>query len=113
MEPFTLHSPIPKLLAGAWMAARESELAGNVRRDIKEAVAAAVSKINQCPYCVDAHSIMLRAAGKHKTAKAIINGKINEISDPKIRSVVRWASASRSPGTEPLLSPPFNNEGAR
>ena len=112
VEPFTLHSLIPNLLAGAWMAARESELAGNVRRDVKEAVAATVSRINQCPYCVDAHSIMLRAAGKHKTAKAIINGKINEISDPKIRSVVRWASASRSPGTEPLLSPPFNKEEA-
>ncbi len=112
VEPFTLHSPIPNLLAGAWMASRESELAGNVRRDIKEAVAATVSKINQCPYCVDAHSIMLKAAGKHKAARAITNGKINQISDPKIRSIVRWASASRSPGTEPLLSPPFNKEEA-
>lgn len=112
VEPFTLHSPIPNLLAGAWMAARESALAGNVRRDIKEAVAATVSKINQCPYCVDAHSIMLKAAGKHKAARAITNGKINQISDPKMRSIARWASATRLPRSDVLLSPPFSKEEA-
>jgi len=71
VEPFTLHSPYPKLLAGAWMACRESELAGNVGRDIKEAVAATVSKINQCPYCVDAHTIILNASGRRNVARKI------------------------------------------
>ena len=32
VEPFTLHSPIPQLLAGVWMASRVSELLGDVPR---------------------------------------------------------------------------------
>ena len=55
VAPFTLHSPSPELLAGAWSLCRESLLVVTVRRDAKEAEAAAVSRINQCPYCVDAH----------------------------------------------------------
>jgi len=35
VEPFTLHSPSPELLAGAWSACWESLLVGIVRRDIK------------------------------------------------------------------------------
>jgi len=30
VDPFTLHSPMPTLLAGVWMASRESELVGIV-----------------------------------------------------------------------------------
>jgi AhpD family alkylhydroperoxidase len=108
VEPFTLHSPSPKLLAGAWIACRESELAGNVRRDIKETVAATVSKINKCPYCVDAHTIMLNATGKRSVAHAISNEHYNQISDPKMREVVKWALATRSPGSEILLTPPLS-----
>lgn len=112
VEPFTLHSPSPKLLAGAWMAARESQLAGNVRRDIKEAVAATVSKINRCPYCVDAHTIMLNATGEHKVARAISNGNYDQILDSKVRSIAKWASITRSPRSKTLLSPPFSREDA-
>lgn len=108
VEPFTLHSPSPKLLAGAWVACRESELAGNVRRDIKEAVAATISKINKCPYCVDAHTIMLNATGKRSIAQAISNENYNKISDPQMREVVKWALATRSSGSEILLAPPFS-----
>ena len=64
VEPFSVHSSFPKLLAGVWMASRESELVGVVPRSYKEAVAATVSVLNSCPYCVDAHSIMLYAAGE-------------------------------------------------
>jgi hypothetical protein len=48
VEPFTLHSPSPELLAGAWSACRESLLVGYARREVKEAVAATVSRINRC-----------------------------------------------------------------
>jgi AhpD family alkylhydroperoxidase len=112
VEPFTLHSPSPKLLAGAWIACRETELAGNVRRDIKEAVAAAVSKINQCPYCVDAHTIMLNATGKRSIARAISNENYDQIPDSEVRAVVKWALATRSPESEVLLSPPFSRQDA-
>jgi len=112
VEPFTLHSPSPELLAGAWSACRESLLVGSVRRDVKEAVAATVSRINQCPYCVDAHTIMLNATSARKSADAIIHQRDDQIRDPAVRSIVEWAAVTRSPGAEVLLSPPFSQKDA-
>jgi AhpD family alkylhydroperoxidase len=63
VEPFVVHSSSPQLLAGYWAASRETTLAGIVPRAQKESVSPAVSKVNQCPYCVDAHTMMLMAAG--------------------------------------------------
>ncbi len=112
VEPFTLHSPSPELLAGAWSACRESLLVGNVRREVKEAVAATVSRINQCPYCVDAHTIMLNAISARNSAEAIIHQCDDQIRDAAVRSIVEWAAATRSPGAEILLSPPFSKQDA-
>jgi AhpD family alkylhydroperoxidase len=88
VEPFLLHSQLPELLAGAWMACRETELVGSVPRSIKEAVAAAVSSQNQCLYCVDAHAIMLRAGGAKKLAEAMEKSKFGEIEDEQTRAIV-------------------------
>ena len=112
VEPFTLHSPSPELLAGAWSAGRESLLVGSVRREVKEAVAATVSRINQCPYCVDAHTIMLNAISARNSAEAIIHQRDDQIRDAEMRSIVNWAAATRSPGAKILLSPPFSQEDA-
>jgi len=87
VEPFTLHSPLPKLLAG-------------------------VSKINQCPYCVDAHTIMLNATGKRNVARLISNENYNQISDSEVREIVKWALTTRSAGSEILLSSPFSRQDA-
>jgi AhpD family alkylhydroperoxidase len=112
VEPFTLHSPSPELLAGAWSACRESLLVGTVRREVKEAVAATVSRINQCPYCVDAHTIMLNATSAHNAADAISRQQDDQIQDAAVRSIVKWAAATRSPGSKVLLSPPFSQKDA-
>ncbi|MBW1847643.1 MAG: carboxymuconolactone decarboxylase family protein [Deltaproteobacteria bacterium] len=112
VEPFTLHSPSPELLAGAWSACRESLLVGSVRRDIKEAVAATVSRINRCPYCVDAHTIMLNATSARNSADAIIHQRDDRIRDAAVRSIVKWAAATRSPEAKVLLSPPFSRKDA-
>jgi len=112
VEPFTLHSPTPELLAGAWSTCRESLLVGSVRRDVKEAVAATVSRINQCPYCVDAHTIMLNATSARNSADAIIHHRDDQIRDATVRSIVKWAAATRSPGAKVLLSPPFSQKDA-
>jgi len=100
VEPFVLHSPLPKLLAGAWMACRETELAGRVPRYMKEAVAAAVSMTNRCPYCVDAHTIMLNAAGEHNAATSISHANYAKIGDAKTRSLAQWASTTNTPNNE-------------
>jgi len=112
VEPFTLHSPSPELLAGAWSACRESLLVGSVRRDVKEAVAATVSRINQCPYCVDAHTIMLNAISARNSADAIIHQQDDQIKDPAVRSIVKWAATTRLPGAKVLLSPHFSRKDA-
>jgi AhpD family alkylhydroperoxidase len=112
VEPFALHSPLPKLLAGAWMACRETELAGSVPRSKKEAVAAAISVLNRCPYCVDAHSIMLDAAGEHAVADSLNHGRYSEIKDAEMRSVIQWALNTKEPemGMPRLLSLEPNEE---
>jgi len=112
VEPFTLHAPAPRLLAGIWMATRETELVGIVRREIKEAIAATVSQLNQCPYCIDAHTMMLHAVSAHGTATAISQVNDGEIQDPTIRQVVAWAEATRSPDDPLLQKPPFSEAEA-
>ena len=112
VEPFTLHSPIPQLLAGVWMASRESELVGTVPREAKEVIAACVSKLNRCPYCVDAHSIMLTAKGDKETAQQIINERYQNIKNPKTRKIAEWTLATLSPDSQLINDPPFRAEEA-
>ena len=112
VEPFTLHSPIPHLLAGVWMASRESELVGNVPRETKEAIAACISQLNKCPYCVDAHTIMLTAKGDKQTAQQITKEQYQNIKDPKTRKIAEWALASLSPDSKFIKNPPFKAEEA-
>jgi AhpD family alkylhydroperoxidase len=112
VEPFAVHSSVPELLTGVWSACRETLLVGRARREVKEAVAVTVSRINRCPYCVDAHTIMLEATSSHRLSEAIGSGRPDEIRDLTIRSSVDWAGASRSPGEEILVSPPFSEREA-
>src|SRR5262245_18842528 len=68
-------SPAPDLHAAAWAALRESQVAVRAPRAAKEAVAAAVAIANSCPFCVDAHSVLIHAAGAHRLADAIVRGE--------------------------------------
>jgi AhpD family alkylhydroperoxidase len=110
VEPFLLHSPLPELLAGVWMACRETELVGSVPRVVKETVATAVSQLNNCQYCIDAHTIILSAMGEGNVAKAIDKASPGEIQDPNLRLIVDWAHATTSPESDQLRFPPFSKE---
>ncbi|MBL6955279.1 MAG: carboxymuconolactone decarboxylase family protein [Chlorobium phaeobacteroides] len=112
VEPFTLHLPQPELLAGVWMICRESLLVGSVRRDLKEAVATTVSVINRCPYCVDAHGIMILGASGKSYAEAITAGTYDAIDDKDVRKAVEWAAATLLPGSSILADPPFSPDEA-
>jgi AhpD family alkylhydroperoxidase len=108
-EPITLHSPDPELLAGAWMLCREITVArGRVDRTLKEAVATTVSHVNRCPFCVDAHSVMLGGLGALDVARHIDAGRLDAVADPRTAAVVRWAVATRDPGAPELEHPPFD-----
>ncbi|NUT92374.1 MAG: carboxymuconolactone decarboxylase family protein [Saccharothrix sp.] len=64
--PIALHSPAPDALAAAWALLRETLVAsGSASRAAKEAVAAAVSRSNTCPYCVTVHTATLRGLTDH------------------------------------------------
>ena len=104
VEPLTLHRPVPELLAGAWMACRETLLAGSGGRDAKELIATAVSTINRCPYCVDSHSIMLMESSGLDYQEAL--------AVPKLNAIAAWASATLTPGSAILHSPPFSDAEA-
>jgi len=105
VEPFTLHAAAPPLLAGVWRACRATLVTGAVRRDVKEAVAAAVSRANRCRYCVDAHVVMLDGARAHDAARAIAADDEGAIADPLVRRAYAWGAASRLPAGPPPFAP--------
>lgn len=76
-------------------------------------IAAAVSRINACPYCVDVHSMMLNDAGRNDLANNFLTplqAEFQEMADSK--PIVAWALATRSPGAPILASPPFSQQDA-
>ncbi|HET9912577.1 MAG TPA: carboxymuconolactone decarboxylase family protein [Anaerolineales bacterium] len=103
-----LHSPVPAVMAGAWSMLRETLMAGQVNRSYKEAVAATVSRANECPFCVDAHTVMLRATSDDDVANAILQDDHERIQDPSIRALVQWIWANRTSNPSPALPLPFS-----
>lgn len=102
---FLLHSPAPKLMAAVWSLLRETLLAGTVDRVKKEVVAATISQINACPFCVDAHTTMLHATGHHAVVDALLRGETPS-HDPQLAALVQWTWANRLAPPTPL-PPPF------
>ena len=93
--PIALHSPAPGPLAASWVMLRESLLAeGLADRSAKEAVAAAVSLGNSCPYCADVHGATLHGLLRGPDAQAIVEDKIERVADPGLRELATWARGS-------------------
>lgn len=103
--PIALHSPAPEVLAASWAILRESLVAGGLAsRADKEVVAAAVSRANICPYCVEVHGMALGSLGRAGDAAAISGDQ--EIEDPSTRALAEWASGgdgSVAPESQPEL----------
>ncbi|WP_155372849.1 carboxymuconolactone decarboxylase family protein [Catellatospora vulcania] len=84
--PIVLHSPDPPRLAAAWTVLREALLAdGLTTRLDREAVAAAVSAANSCPYCVDVHGSTLAGLGGRDAVDAAGPG------GTRLRELTAWA----------------------
>jgi AhpD family alkylhydroperoxidase len=105
--PLSLHSPAPGPLAASWLMLRETLIAGgSASRATKEAVAAAVSLGNACPYCVEVHGATLHGLTRHRDAVAIAEDRIDSVTDPRLREIAAWARASGSlDGTARLGAP--------
>jgi AhpD family alkylhydroperoxidase len=96
-EPVSMLSPDEELLAAWWATLREILLAGRTPRARKEAVAAAVASTQRCPWCIDAHTTMLYAAGESNTATAILADRKLADTDPNA-PYVEWARGTTAPG---------------
>jgi AhpD family alkylhydroperoxidase len=112
VPPFALHLPVPDALCACWAIVREPTYGARVDRATKEAVAAAVSATNACPYCVDAHTMVLHALGDRASAAAIASGETDDIADADLRAVVTWARATRRPDADIVRHRPFPDEHA-
>ncbi|NUT42020.1 MAG: carboxymuconolactone decarboxylase family protein [Thermoactinospora sp.] len=75
LRPLMPLSHAPDLMAAAWALLRESLVAGTVSRTERELVAIGVSERNRCPFCFDAHTMLLHATGQHRLAEAIARGE--------------------------------------
>ncbi|MGX6602030.1 carboxymuconolactone decarboxylase family protein [Micromonosporaceae bacterium Da 78-11] len=103
--PVALHAAAPEVLAAVWLMLRETLIAGDpADRAAKEAVAAAVSLANECPYCVQVHSAALIGIGGGADAERIAAGRLDDLGPSRLRDLARWArdsgvrpTAGRSP----------------
>jgi len=102
---FVVLSSAPDLLAPAWALMRESLIAGAGTRTDRELVAAGVSQANRCPFCVDAHTMLLHATGDHRLAESLARGETP--SDERHARVLDWGRATRTPGSPDLTPLPF------
>lgn len=112
VPPFSLHSPVAEVLAAVWVLTAETLTVTGVKRAHKEAVALAVSHINACSYCVDAHTMMLHGATDDQAAYALRSGRFEDIKDEQERAFAAWASATRTPCSPLLVAPPFTRAEA-
>ncbi|MBV1935557.1 carboxymuconolactone decarboxylase family protein [Streptomyces sp. BV286] len=102
---FVVLSSAPELLAAAWALMRESLLAGDGSRTGKELAALGVSRANRCPFCVDAHTVLLHATGDHALAERLARGESPE-KEVQAR-MLAWGEATRVPGSADLTPLPF------
>jgi AhpD family alkylhydroperoxidase len=112
-SPFMAHSPHPELLAALWSGVYETMLVqGAVRRADNEAIAATISRVNDCPFCVEAHALLGAVAGDSVERRPLLTGAIEEIGDERRRSLIAWAAATRRPDHELIQDPPFSEQEA-
>jgi alkylhydroperoxidase family enzyme len=104
--PMTLHSPVPGVLAGAWLMLRETMLVpGQVDRVVKEAMATAVSVANTCPFCVTVHSRTYGGMTDSSAGAAVAQGRAE---DPAVGAGLAWAQASVRADTAAIAGIPFS-----
>lgn len=90
--PIALHAPAPAAMAASWLMVRETMLVpGLVERAAKEAVAAAVSVANSCPFCVTMHTATLDSLLPGACGAAIAADRLRQVADEPIRALGTWA----------------------
>jgi AhpD family alkylhydroperoxidase len=102
---FVVLSSAPELLIATWALLRESLIAGGGSRTGKELAALGVSRANRCPFCVDAHTMLLHATGDHALAERLARGEPPR--DEGHARLLAWGEATRVPGSPEVAALPF------
>lgn len=107
----TSHSKVPALLAGIWIAGRESILVSDrVDRTTKYALCATLSRLNDCPYCGDMLVSLVHGGGRHEVAMQILSEVEHQITDPDLRERLTWVQAVSVAGPEGMPPAPFDKD---
>jgi len=107
----TSRSKVPPLMAGIWTAGRESILVDDhLDRTTKEAMNAALSQVNDCPYCGDMLISLVHAGGKHDAAACIFAADEAHITNSSLRNRLSWVKSVATPGTKMDMPIPFSAE---
>ena len=107
----TSRSKVPNLLAAIWTGGREAILVDDkLDRTTKEAMAATLSSINDCPYCGEMLVSLVHAGERAEDAKHILREKEEEITDPILRERLSWVRAVSMSGSSKPESTPFTRE---
>ena len=105
-DAVVMFSASEQMLTASWGLFREALLSsGPAPRLVKEAVAAQVSKLNECPFCVDAHSIMLYGGGAGTFATSLLSGAPELAGDPELTAVAEWAGTMMTRPVGPVAAP--------
>lgn len=111
--PLTLSTPSLRVHSVRWATSRESYIIEtNVKRILKEIVAASISQTNKCTYCSDAHTTSIVSLGDNLTSQKIIDGTWEDIKDEKTKNIINWALNTRNPNAEIIKNPPFTKSEA-
>ena len=111
--PFAVHSVQPGLLYAQWRQFRDVFVTGSFERGIKDVLASAVSELNRCPYCVEAHAAMVRSWSRTNLSEALVARDASLLDDDRLRPYLRWALAVHRPDDPALASPPFGTRAER
>ena len=104
-------SQVPELFPGVWCGGRETVLVDDkIDRTTKEAMLAALSSINDCPYCGDMLVALVHAGDQHEDAEHILANEETLIDDPLLRERLQWVKAMTTPGAQIPVSIPFTEQ---
>jgi len=104
----TSHSKVPELLAGVWAGGREAILVDDqLDRTTKEAMAATISNVNDCPYCGDMLISLVHSSGDHQAAAQIFSANEENVQDSTLRERLLWVKHVATPGYAGVLHNPF------
>src|SRR5262249_45463690 len=107
----TSRSKVPALMAGIWIAGRESVLVNDhLDRTTKEAMNAVLSQVNDCPYCGDMLISLVHAGGQHEAAAHIFAEGEAHLAEGTLGKRLAWVRSIATPGIAAHPPVPFTTQ---